>query len=398
MPKYERSDAFPGTASWSSSFTVHIEEKEIEDLRKRLDLTRWPDEIRDSHWEYGIPLDFVKDMVDYWRNDFDWRSVEDKINSFTNYMVNLDGMDIHFVYERGHNPNPVPILIPHGWPSTFYEMLDLIPYLTNPERFGGSAEDSFDVVIPSIPGHGFSSIPRTAGFEDRQAAGILVKLMKELGYSRFGAHGYDLGASILGLMCLDHPQNIIGYHTTSPGNPSPHIVQDMSLSEAEQEFLSVCNQWYREEGGYAHILGTKPQTLAYLLHDSPAGMAAFILEKWYLWTSPTGGDLLRHVSREDLMANVSIYWYTQTMNSSNRFYFEGKHTKWPGSSDFSRVPHGVSLTANQAHERPPREYVERLFPNIVRWEELDKGGHFVAAEDPRLVADRIRTFFRRLKP
>ncbi|KKO53640.1 epoxide hydrolase family protein [Paenibacillus sp. DMB20] len=378
-------------------FTVHIDEKEIEDLRKRLELTRWPDEIRDSHWEYGIPLDFVKDMVDYWRNDFDWRRVEDKINSFSNYMVNLDGMDIHFVYERGHGPNPVPILIPHGWPSTFYEMLDLIPYLTNPERFGGSAEDSFDVVIPSIPGHGFSSIPPAAGFEDRQAAGILAKLMKELGYSRFGAHGYDLGASILGLMCLDHPQNIIGYHTTSPGNPSPYIAQDMSLSEAEQEFLSVCSQWYRQEGGYAHILGTKPQTLAYSLHDSPAGMAAFILEKWYLWTSPPGGDLVRYVSREDLMANVSIYWYTQTMNPSNRFYFEGKHTKWPDSSDISRVPHGVSLTATQAHERPPREYVERLFPNIVSWEELNKGGHFIAAEDPRLVADHIRTFFRRLK-
>ncbi|WP_106766525.1 epoxide hydrolase family protein [Paenibacillus faecalis] len=377
-------------------FTVHIEDKEIEDLYKRLELTRWPDEIRDSKWEYGIPLDFVKEMVSYWRDDFNWRKVENRINSYSNYMTNIDGHDIHFIYERENGRNAQPILIPHGWPSTFYEMLDLIPYLTHPEQFGGDPEDSFDVIIPSIPGHGFSSSPLTSGFEDRQVAALLVKLMNGLGYTRFGVHGYDLGASILGLMCLDYPESIIGYHTTSPGNPSPYIGQDTILSEAEQEFLSYCKQWYGEEGGYAHILGTKPQTMAYALHDSPAGMAAFILEKWYLWTSPPSGDLLQHFSNEVLMANVSIYWYTQTMNSSNRFYFEGKHTKWPDHTDFSQVPHGVLLTATQAHERPPREYVERLFPNIVSWKELHKGGHFVAAEDPQLMADHIRSFFKSL--
>lgn len=378
-------------------FTIRIDPKEIEDLNRRLDFTRWPDQIPGSTWEYGIPLPFVKEMVHYWRHEFDWRQIEKKINSYPNYIARINGLDVHYVHARGNGANPLPILIPHGWPSTFYEMLDLIPYLTHPEEFGGNPEDSFDVVIPSIPGHGFSQIPLTPAFEDRQAASILVKLMQELGYDRFAAHGYDLGASILGLMCLDYPDNVIGYHTTSPGNPSPFIASGAELTAAEQKYLDVCRQWYNEEGGYAHILGTKPQTIAYSLHDSPAGLAAFLLEKWYLWTSPPSGNLLQHFSQEDLMAHVSIYWYTQTINSSNRFYFEGKHTKWPGPDDFSSIPIGVSLNATQANERPPQEYVARLFPNIQSWEELHTGGHFVASEQPQLVAGNIRSFFKKLR-
>ncbi|WP_028594450.1 epoxide hydrolase family protein [Paenibacillus assamensis] len=378
-------------------FTVNIDRKEIDDLYQRLDLTRWPDEISNSQWEYGTPLNWVKEMVSCWRHEFDWRKVESKINSHPNFKMTIDGLEIHYVHVRGNGRNPMPILLPHGWPSTFYEMLDLIPYLTNPERYGGNPENSFDVVIPSIPGHGFSDIPVSSGFEDRQAADILVKLMHGLGYHKFAAHGYDLGASILGLLCLDYPEYVIGYHTTSPGNPSPYIAKDTALSEAEQKYLDCCKQWYNEEGGYAHILGTKPQTLAYSLHDSPVGLAAFILEKWYLWTGPQNANLEQHINKESLLANVSLYWFTQTMNASNRFYFEGKHTKWPDEHDISQVPLGVALTATQAHERPPKEYVERMFPNILSWEELHTGGHFVAAEQPRMLAEKIRTFFSKLR-
>lgn len=377
--------------------TIRIPKEEIDNLKQRLELTRLPDEIPNAKWEYGIPLDFMKDVMRYWKDEFNWYEVERKINSFSNYKVNIEGLDVHFIHERGSGSNSIPILIPHGWPGSFYEMLEIIPYLTTPEKFGGDRDDSFDVIIPSIPGHAFSEIPLKQGFEDRQVANIFVKLMKALGYDKFGAHGYDLGASILGLLCLDYPENMIGYHTTSPGNPNPYISSDTLLTEDEKNYLSYCKQWYSDEGGYAHILGTKPQTLAYSLNDSPLGLAAFILEKWYLWTAPKNGDLLQHFNLQTLIANVTIYWLTQTINSSHRFYFEGKHTKWPDENDISNVPLGVSLTATQPNERPPREYVERLFPNILSWEELNLGGHFVATENPKLIAERIQKFFKKLR-
>lgn len=374
-------------------FTVRIANSDIEDLMQRLEHTRWPDEVTDAGWEYGIPLKLMQDMVQYWQTEFDWHKVEQRINSFSNYKAEIDGMEIHFIYERGSGSKACPLLIPHGWPSSFYEMLDLIPYLTHPERFGGDPEDSFDVILPSLPGHGFSARPVQPGFEDRQVAHILVKLMEGLGYRQFGAHGYDLGASVLGLLCLDYPEKVIGYHTTSPGNPSPYIARESPLTVAEQDFLAYMKQWYNEEGGYAHQLGTRPQTLAYGLNDSPAGLAAFILEKWYMWTGLSNEDFFQSFSKEDLLANVSIYWFTQTINSANRYYFEGKHTQWPGPTDTSPVPIGVSLTATQRNERPPREYVERLFSNVRMWAELGKGGHFVALEEPKLVAQNIRKFF-----
>ncbi|MEW9107357.1 epoxide hydrolase family protein [Paenibacillus sp.] len=377
-------------------FTVSIPDEEIEQLKQRLRMTRWPDEIPGAEWDYGIPISYMKDMVHYWLYDFDWRMVERHINSFSHYKAMIDGKDIHFVYEKGKGSRSIPILIPHGWPSTFYEMLDLIPFLTQPDNDGGDESISFDIIIPSIPGHGFSSIPLESGYEDRQVANVLVKLMEGLGYEQFGAHGYDLGASVLGLLCLDHPERVIGYHTTSPGNPSPCIGQGMEMSEAERAFLTCGDQWYREEGGYAHLLGTKPQTAAYALHDSPVGLAAFILEKWYYWTVFEKGESMEQFSKDDLLANVSIYWFTQTINAANRYYYEGRHIKWPGEGDICTVPHGVSLTKTQPHERPPREYVARLFPNILQWDELNAGGHFVALEQPELVASQIRSFFSKI--
>ncbi|WP_137744902.1 epoxide hydrolase family protein [Robertmurraya siralis] len=380
-----------------SPFNIKISNKQILDLKKRIELTRWPDEIPGSQWNYGIPLKFMKSIIGYWKDHFDWRMVEEKMNMYPNYKTNIDGIELHYVHVRGSGSNPLPIIIPHGWPGSFYEMLDIIPYLTTPEKFGGDRNESFDVVIPSIPGHGFSSSSLRPGFDDRKVADIFVKLMNLLGYDKFGAHGYDLGASILGLMCLDYPEKMIGYHTTSPGNPSPYISKDTVLTKAEEKFLAYCKQWYNDEAGYAHLLGTKPQTIAYSLNDSPVGLAAFILEKWYLWTDPPSGNILNHFDKDTLLANVSIYWLTETINASNRYYYEGKYTKWPDKNDFSTVPLGVSLNATQYHERPPKEYVERLFPNIVYWKDLNVGGHFVATEEPELVAKSIRYFFNKVK-
>ncbi|WP_252312799.1 epoxide hydrolase family protein [Sinobaca sp. H24] len=374
-------------------FSVAISDDQLLDLNRRLALTRWPDEIPDSHWSYGIPLDIMRKLASYWQNHFDWRVVEEYINMYPNYKVEIDGIDLHFLHIRGSGPKPMPLLLPHGWPGSVYEMLDIIPYLTTPEKFGGDPQDSFDIVIPSIPGHGFSSAPLKPGFEDRQAADIFVKLMDVLGYEKFGAHGYDLGASIIGLMCLDYPEKLIGYHTTSPVIPVLTYQRRLYYQKQKKNTLLIANNGIKKKLDMLTFLGRKPQTIAYSLNDSPIGLAAFILEKWYLWTDPPSGDLLKHFDKETLLANVSIYWFTQTINASNRYYYEGQYTKWPGRNDVSKVPIGVSLNATQFHERPPKEYVERLFPNVICWEDLKTGGHFVATEQPELIAKKIRSFF-----
>lgn len=339
---------------------------------------------------------YVKELVEYWHEDFDWRKQEERINSFANFRAEVDRMGVHFIHERGKGPNSLPILLTHGWPSSFYEMLKLVPLLTDPESYGGDPADSFDVVVPSVPGHGFSGRPRQRGFEDRGVAELWVKLMRGLGYDRFGAHAYDLGASITGLLCLDHPERVVGYHTTSPGNPAPYMGPGSPApTDAERAFLKYLKRWSEEEGGYAHILGTRPQTVAYGLNDSPAGLAAWITEKWHAWTAPPSGNLAAHFTKDELLTNVTIYWVTETINSANRYYAED--LRGPGPEDCARVPLGVSLTATQRFERPPREYVERLFPDIRRWIELPRGGHFVALEEPELLAEAICAFFRPLR-
>ena len=374
-------------------FAVAVSENALRDLRERLARTRWPDEVEGAEWDYGVPLSYMKDLVAYWRDDFDWRAQEWRINSFHNYRADVAGVGIHFIHERGRGPAPLPLLIAHGWPSSFVEMLDLIPLLTDPAAHGANLADSFDVVVPSLPGHGFSDRPAQRGFEDRYVGTLLMKLMDELGYRRFAAHAYDLGASVLGLLCLDYPERVVGYHTTSPAT---YLGLDIpNKTDAERRYGKVLRRWQWQEGGYAHIQGTRPQTLAYGLNDSPSGLAAWIVDNWYSWTAPPSGQLDCHFSRDALLANVTIYWLTETINAANRYYRE--EVRAPGPDERVRVPTGVSLTATQPFERPPREYVARRYADIRRWEELGRGGHFVAGEEPELVAEAIRAFFRPLR-
>ncbi len=378
-------------------YYVRVADEIVSDLRRRLDQTRWPDAVEHVGWEYGMPLNVLRQIVDYWRTQFDWRAQERYINSFANYRIDLNGIGVHFVHERGRGPHPLPLIITHGWPSSFYEMLKLVPLLTDPAGHGGDASDAFDVIIPSVPGHGFSDRPTHVPLDDYVVAKLWIQLMEELGFEQFGAHAHDLGASITGLLCLHHPGHVIGYHTTNPGNPSPPIPPDAAdLTEAEREYLAYRREYAQHEIGYAQILSTRPQTLAYGLNDSPVGLAAWILEKWYKWT--TGPDDTRPFpfSQDELLANVMIYWVTQTINSANRYYATDAGIPWPKPGDRVRVPMGIALTA-QPIERPPREYVERLYPDIRHWIDLRRGGHFVALEEPQAVAESIRTFFRPLR-
>jgi pimeloyl-ACP methyl ester carboxylesterase len=382
----------------ATPYHIQVADKTLHNLYERLKLTRWPDEVLGARWEYGVNLAYMKDLVEYWRTGFDWRAQEQKINQFANYRTQLDGLGIHFIHERGHGPHPLPLLITHGWPSSFYETLEIIPLLTDPGRYGGDPTDAFDVIVPSLPGYGFSDRPTHPGMTSRQISALLVRLMEGLGYERFAAHAYDIGASIMGHMCLDFPQHLIGYHTTEPANAEPYLGPGApALSEAECAYVEYQQQWYRDEGGYDHIQSTRPQTLAYGLNDSPVGLAAWIIEKWYAWTDPPSGDLDQHFTKDQLLTNVMIYWMTETINSANRLYYEGKHfPRQRMPEDCIQVPTGVALTTQQI-ERAPREYVQRIYADVRRWVDLGRGGHFVLLEEPQLVAEAIRAFFKPLR-
>jgi len=377
-------------------FAVTIPPDQIDDLRNRLRRTRWPNELPGVGWSFGMPRTYLHELVDYWRHGFDWPAQEARLNAVPNYRIELDGLGIHFIHVRGRGSAPHPLLLVHGYPSTPFGFLDLIPLLTDPGAHGGDPADSYNVVVPSIPGHGFSDGPRRVGFEDRAVGDLFARLMTELGYQRFGVHAFDIGASIAGYLCLHHPDRVIGYHTTDPANPGPYLGPGTpELSDAERELRTLKQDWREREGAYAHILGTKHQTLAYGLNDSPAGLAAWIVEKWYAWTASPTGNLDDHFTKDDLLANVTIYWATQSINAANRYYAEVPEALEP--DDRITVPTGVALPPNEPAKHPPREYVARLHTDIRHWVELPRGGHFVATEEPALIAADIQTFFRTLR-
>jgi pimeloyl-ACP methyl ester carboxylesterase len=380
-----------------SAFTIHIPDNELEDLRERIKRTRWPDEVDGAGWKYGANLTYMRELAAYWQDGFDWRAQERAMNSFPQFKAEFDGLSIHFIRLRGKGPAPLPILLTHGWPSSFFEMLKLIPLLADPGSHGGDPEDSFDVVVPSVPGYGFSDRPLEAGMTRTKLARIWNRLMETLGYPRFGAHGNDIGSVITAYLAREAPERLIGFHTLMPAFPEPAFGKDdPPMTAAEREFSNLAHQWEREEGGYNLIQETRPQTLAYGLNDSPVGLAAWILEKWRSWGA-LGGDLEKHFTRDELLANVSIYWLTQTANSSARSYYE--RARDPGAFERGErinTPTGVALTLEPV-QRAPREWVERVYSDIRRWTEFNHGGHFLALEDPEMLAGDIREFFRPLR-
>lgn len=276
-------------------------------------------------------------------------------------------MGVHFIHERGHGSEPIPLLITHGWPSSFLEMLDLILILADPGRFGGDPKDAFDVIVPSIPGYGFSDRPLRRGFSYPDMAGTWLALMNGLDYKRFGAHARDHGAAIMTRINVGPPERMIGYHTTEPSIPGAGVnLQSAGLTDAERAFLETRARWHAHDDDYARNQSTRPQTIAYALNDSPAGLAAWILDKWSAWTAPPSGNLLDVFSKDQLLSTVTLYWLTETVNATARAYYEGEpgpRTLPPGFS--ITVPAVVSLVATQPFERPPREYVARRYRDIL---------------------------------
>jgi pimeloyl-ACP methyl ester carboxylesterase len=378
-------------------FQIAVAQEILDDLQDRLKRTRWPDEVYQAGWRYGANLGYMKELANYWLTKFDWRAQEQWINSFANYQTTVGDLRIHFVHERGKGPNPIPLLLTHGWPSSFVEMLKLISLLTDPSNHGGADSDSFDVIVPSVPGYGFSERPLQAGMTRWRVAELWAKLMDGLGYEKFGLHANDIGAVISGWLALDHPEKVIGLHTMMPTFPPPSFDGTQPpMTEAEKAFQAFVDAWDRDEGGYQAIQTTRPQTLAYSLNDSPVGLMAWIVEKWRAWTNPDG-NIEDYFSKDELLTNVMIYWATETANSSIRSYYERAHdTRSLSPNDKIRVPTGVALTM-EAVERAPREWVQRRYADIRRWTEFSTGGHFLAAEDPELLATEIREFFRQIR-
>ena len=378
-------------------YKIEIPDSVLDDLKSRLERTRWPDELPGTGWDYGSNLDYVKELVEYWRTKFDWHAQEKLINSFSHFKSEVDGLNIHFIHEKGKGPNPMPLVLTHGWPGTFFEMYKVIPMLSDPASHGGDPADAFDVVAPSMPGYGFSDATDKRGLSVLSIGDLWAKLMSEnLGYQRFAAQGGDWGARVTAKLGLSHGDKVIGIHTTSTSSPTPYQGPGTrELSEAEKAMLAQRVQWLADEGGYSHIQATKPQTLSYGLNDSPAGLAAWIVEKYRTW-SDCGGDVESRFTKDELLTTITIYWVTQSINSSTRLYYESFFQAWDLAKDEKiQVPVAIASFPRE-NSVPLREWAERSF-NIQQWTDMPSGGHFAALEEPDRLVEDIRKFFRGLR-
>src|SRR5262245_1944549 len=375
-------------------FEIRVDDSVLDDLRSRLARTRFPDQIEDTGWEYGVPIDYVRDLVAYWRDTYDWRAQEARLNELPHFRTRIDGQLIHFVHARSARKDGLPLLLMHGWPGSIVEFLDVIPPLAAPQAHGGSAADAFHVVAPSLPGYGFSEPTRTRGWDVRRIARAFIELMHRLGYGRYGVQGGDWGAQIATRIGALDPEHCVAVHLNMPLARRPE--KPGPLTDEEKADIAAMSRFQREESGYALEQATKPQTLGMALNDSPAGLLAWILEKFRTW-SDCGGQLETTFSRDRLITNVMLYWVTQTITSSTRLYFEGRQSgEWQDTPDFVAVPTGVARYPGEEVLRFPRPWVERQY-NVTHWAVMPRGGHFAAMEQPALFAEDLRGFFRTVR-
>ena len=374
-------------------FSIAIGEEVLEDLRQRIRRTRWPDQVPGAGWTQGTELEFLERLLAHWAGGFDWRAQERELNRFRHFSADIEGVRIHFVHEKARGGSGIPLILTHGWPSSFVEYLRVLPLLTDPAAHGIEGP-GFDVVIPSLPGYGFSRRPLRTGVNYRSTAALWRQLMRALGYQRYGAGGGDFGAGVASYIALDEPERVIGLHLTNLELAPYRGPGSRPLSEAERAYLAENQRWADVERGYSSIQSTKPQTVGYGLNDSPAGLAAWILEKWRSWTD-SKGDVEARFSREFLLTLLTIYWATQSITPSMRDYLDNRFHGAPlGAKDFVHVPTAVGVFAHEhvPEGEPPREWAERLY-DVRRWTRMPRGGHFAPAEEPELVARDLAAFF-----
>jgi pimeloyl-ACP methyl ester carboxylesterase len=354
-------------------FRIDVTDEVLDDLRARLRQTRWPDQVPGIAWEQGTELHWLQNLVSYWAHEFDWRTWEQRLNTLRHFTW----QGIHFVHQPAASGRGIPLILTHGWPGSFLDYIEMLPLL-----------DDFDVVVPSLPGYGFSVRPTQVGINYRYVSERWHRLMLELGYPRYGAGGYDFGSGVTTILALDHPEAVIGIHLTTLESDLTPVVDDAELSDVERTYLTVTRAWDTTERGYSTIQSTKPQTIGYGLNDSPAGLAAYIGEKWHSWSDVTP-------AHDFLCATLTLYWVTRSITSSMRDYWDNRwHTV---ERAFVSAPTAFGVFSHQTvpEGEPPRSYLERVY-NIRRWTMFPKGGHFAPVEEPAAVARDLAAFFREL--
>jgi pimeloyl-ACP methyl ester carboxylesterase len=366
-------------------FRISVPDEIIDDLQRRLRQTRWPDTVASSGWTYGLDLEWMKSLADDWLTRYDWRAHERALNEYPHYIAGIDGFRIHYLHFRSTHRNAVPLVITHGWPGSFLELLKVAPVLAE------SDSDPFHVVVPSLPGYAFSERPSSPGMNTFRTAELWIKLMRELGYERFVAQGGDIGANVSSVMAWKHPESVLALHLNYiPGSYRPWVDEATPLGPEEAAFKQRAQQWYDEKGGYWHVQATQPQTLGFALNDSPIGLAAWLIDKYREWAD-CEGVVERRFSRDELLTHVSLYWFTQTIASSCRMYLESRRAPLVFQRDERiAVPCGVLRLAKE-EPMPPRPWVERAY-NVVRWTEKPEGGHFAAWEEPDVFVSDVREF------
>ena len=375
-----------------TSFTLSVPDEQIVALKQRLAQTRFPDAAPGQDWAFGASVPYMRDLVAYWREAFDWRAQESVLNAFPQYKLPLHDIDVHFLHVPGKGPAPMPLLLMHGWPGSVYEFLDIIPRLTDPAAFGGDPAASFTVVAPSLPGYGLSFRPGQKRFVVSDIAECLADLMVALGYKRFAAQGGDWGAFTASCMGVFHPDKLIGIHLNLLGL-RPDVPMPANPTPEERQYFKEIAVWLKEETGYQSIQGTKPQTLAFALTDSPAGLAAWIAEKFHTW-SDNDGTIKSAIARDRLLANISLYWFTGCIGASFWPYYGRLHGPWPIPDGRTvDVPMGYAAFPREIR-RPPRSLAEKAYTDIRRWTPMARGGHFAAMEQPAALAGEIAAFFR----
>jgi len=373
-------------------FRIDVPQRDLDDLRDRLIRTRWPEAATVRDWSQGVPLDKMRSLCDYWANRYDWRRCESMLNDLGQYRTNIDGLGVHFLHVRSPEPNALPMIMTHGWPGSVLEFVKLIGPLTDPVAHGGDAKDAFHLVLPSLPGYGFSDKPAEQGWGPDRTAAAWATLMQRLGYDRWVAQGGDWGSVVTRVLGANQAPGCLGIHLNLAFVPP--IADDMATLTPQEQAMLGKAKFYQDEGsGYAKEQSTRPQTLGYALNDSPVGLAAWIYEKLQEWTD-NDGDVASVLTVDEMLDNITLYWLTGTATSSARFYWENR--VMPAGSEVVDLPTGITQFPGDILNAS-RRWVERSYSNIIWWSEQTAGGHFAAWERPDIFAQEVRNCFRQLR-
>ena len=391
----------PATTAEIRPFKVAIPEEAVVDLRSRVKMTRWPDKETVSDHSQGVELARLKPLVEYWGTGYDWRKAEAKLNQYPQFITRIDGLDIHFIHVRSKHPNAMPMIITHGWPGSIFEMLKTIDPLTNPTAHGGKAEDAFDVIIPSMPGYGFSEKPKTTGWGPDRMARAWDVLMKRLGYQKYVAQGGDWGSVVARAQGNQHPEGLLGIHVNMPATVPSDIAELLNrgapapagLKADEKAAYNSMLDLYQRGGAYGAMMVTRPQTIGYSLADSPVGLAAWFYDKFEDWTY-TGGKPEKALTKDEMLDDISLYWLTNTGTSGARLYWENNANNF-NAKDVA-VPVAVTVFPGEIY-RAPKSWAEKTYSKLIYFHQVDKGGHFAAWEQPELFATEMRAAFKTLR-